>query len=272
MHLPLQWKQMLVGTRLGGRLELHRQHSDLRASIQGLPEKAGMVSQSACAKAVLPYLCDPRSTFVDIGAHIGSVLGAVQRQHPDISLVAVEAVPAKAEQLAANFPTAVVHPVALGASDGTVSFYVDEQRPGYSSLSPDRGDVLTEIQTPMRRLDDLLCDSESISCIKVDVEGHELGVFQGGRETLATRRPAILFESGPRPEEEQHVIHELYDLLADLDYELLVPNRVAHNGPALGRDGFFESHFYPFRTLDYFAVPTEARRVYRDRARLALGL
>ncbi len=253
-------------------MEQRRQAAGLRASVKGLPEQAGMVSQSACAKAILPYLCDPHSTFVDIGAHIGSVLSSIRRHHPGVSLIAVEAVPSKAEQLEANFPDAQVHPVALGPSEGSVSFYVDELRPGYSSLSSDRGATTTEIVVPMRTLDDLLRSSESVSCIKIDVEGHELGVLEGGRETLAKHRPAILFESGPRREEEEHVIGDLFDLLAGLGYELFVPNRVAHNGPALTRDSFLESHFYPFRTLDYFALPEECRRRHRDRARLAVGL
>lgn len=271
MSIPLQIKQLLVKTRFGDLLERQRESAGLRAAVKGVPEQAGMISQSACAKAVLPHLAEASSSFVDVGAHIGSILSAVRRAHPGIGLIAIEAVPDKAQALEANFPEAVVHATAVGKTHGTVSFYIDEQRPGYSSLSADRGATMTEITAPMRTLDELLEPVESISCIKIDVEGHELGVVEGGLSTLMKHRPAVQFESGPRPEEEESLIHDLFDLFTTLDYQLFVPNRVAHNGPPLSREGFFESHFYPFRALDYFALPSERRTLYRDRARKALG-
>jgi hypothetical protein len=82
-----------------------------------------------------------------------------------------------------------------------------------------------------------------------------------------------MFESGPRGGEAMGFSKEsLYDWFSEREYEVVVPNRLAHNGPPLQRDNFLESHYFPFRTLNYFAVPAERRIEIRDRARRALSI
>ena len=83
----------------------------------------------------------------------------------------------------------------------------------------------------------------------------------------------VLFESGHQgPGLLADRVSELFTWLTTRDYEILVPNRVPHDGPGLSREGFLDSHFYPFRTLNYFAIPTERRVEIRDRARSTLGI
>ena len=125
----------------------------------------------------------------------------------------------------------------------------------------------------MRRLDDIVSASAEVEVVKIDVEGAELGVLRGAPRLISRCRPVILFESGPAGGEELgFTAAALFDWFAESGYEVLVPNRVAHNGPPLCREGFLESHFYPFRTLNYFAIPTERRIETRDRARKGLGI
>ena len=77
-----------------------------------------------------------------------------------------------------------------------------------------------------------------------------------------------MFESGPSVNHELDNAKEaLWQQLAGQSYAVLIPNRVAHNDPGLSQNGFVESHLYPRRTTNYFAIPNERRIEIRDRAR-----
>ena len=91
--------------------------------------------------------------------------------------------------------------------------------------------------------------------------------MRGGRALIATSRPVIMFESGPEGiDDYQEPKREMWRWLHEEGYEILVPNRVAHGGDALTCDGFVESHHFPRRTSNYFAVPTDSRNEVREHA------
>jgi len=140
------------------------------------------------------------------------------------------------------------------------------QRSGYSSLYPrsDR-EQLQEIRVPIRRLDDLV-GTETADVVKIDVEGAELAVLRGGKALLARDKPTIMFESGPE-EVGDYSKTAIWEWLDRADYDVLLPNRVAHNDPGLSCDGFLEAHLYPRRTTNYFAVARSRRQEVRARAR-----
>lgn len=55
----------------------------------------------------------------------------------------------------------------------------------------------------------------TVALIKCDVEGHELAVFQGARQTLAEKRPPLIFECHHHEAERG----ELFQYLVELDYD-----------------------------------------------------
>jgi hypothetical protein len=82
-----------------------------------------------------------------------------------------------------------------------------------------------------------------------------------------------MFESGPFDNEGLRNTKEaLWEVLFDQNYVVLVPNRVAHNDSGLSKECFIESHLYPRRTTNYFAIPKERRMELRDRARKVLKI
>src|SRR6185436_19963647 len=115
------------------------------------------------------------------------------------------------------------------------------------------------VKVPIRRLDDLVAP-EGIDMIKIDVEGAELGVLRGAPKLIASSRPVIMFESGPGDAAGLgYTKPAMWQFFADQRYTLHVPNRVAHNDEGLSLEGFVDSHVYPRRTTNYFAIPQERR-------------
>lgn len=70
---------------------------------------------------------------------------------------------------------------AAGNEFRDVPFYVDRQ----------------EERCEFMKLDNVQIRSDSISLIKIDVEGHEIDVLKGGRETIEKYKPDILIELHP---------------------------------------------------------------------------
>jgi FkbM family methyltransferase len=138
---------------------------------------------------------------VDIGAHSGQIIRHIVRTAPHGSHVAVEPIPGLAAGLREQFPTVQVHEVALDAEGGReISFHHVVSNPAYSGLRERRYDRPNEtveiISVRSARLDDLVADGQRVTFVKIDVEGGELGVLQGGLQMLAQQRPVVVFEHG----------------------------------------------------------------------------
>jgi FkbM family methyltransferase len=192
-------KQLLLGTALGRTAISLRESLDVVKSALFHPENVGMLSNDLLAAKLVTILCKSNKVFIDLGAHIGSIVSEVAHNDPSISIVAVVAIPDKVANLRRKFPRIEIHSCALGESVGEVPFFVHRKRSGYSSLrkpsDSDRSDVI-EIKVPLRRLDDLI-SSDLVDVIKIDVEGAELGVLRGSTRLIGSSRPTILFESAP---------------------------------------------------------------------------
>jgi FkbM family methyltransferase len=93
----------------------------------------------------------------------------------------------------------------LGLTDVEVMGYGLSDHSGEVSISADRATQLTKViaetghgavqgvTARIVRLDDV--DRPAPDLMKIDVEDHELAVFEGGRKLLEQHRPVILFES-----------------------------------------------------------------------------
>ena len=144
-------KRSLVGTPVGQFLTRSRHVWDLwRAVVRSNPETSGTICHEIIAELLLPVLCTPSSVFVDVGAHIGSMIAAVRRFHPSIQVVAIEAVPEKAAALSRKLPDVEVHSCAVGEAERDVTFHVNRTRPGYSSRAQPGGRPMTSSKSPFQ--------------------------------------------------------------------------------------------------------------------------
>lgn len=263
-------KQQLLGGSIGRLALSFRDKFNILHTAHFYPERVGTVANDQLATKLVTTICQSHKTFVDVGAHIGSVISEVASSDSTIKIVAIEAIPEKIVQLRRKFPFIELHDCAVGESTGEVSFFINLKQSGYSSLrKPVSVNELEtfEIRVPIKRLDEIVL-SNDIDVIKIDVEGAELGVLRGSMNILNESRPTVMFESGPQLESDAgYTKEELYEFFFSIDYVVLIPNRVVHNDFGLSKDGFIESHLYPRRTTNYFAIPKERRIEIRDRAR-----
>lgn len=135
----------------------------------------------------------------DLTLDIGSNLGVYAYELHRLSgrVMAFEPNPALARFLESIAPAGMsVQQIALSSEDGEAELAIplDAARGhGWASIRPGfvEGDV-EKVRVPMRRLDDL--GLTGIAFIKIDVEGFEQQVVEGGMETLARDLPLLLIE------------------------------------------------------------------------------
>ena len=267
-------KQLMLNTYFGHFALVFREKISLLSAAIWNVESVGTKANDLLGNLIITKICMPNKTFVDVGAHIGSVLSEVHRNDKSIDIVAFEAIPEKATNLRNNFLYAKVHECAVGEREGEVSFFVNKTKSGYSSLKkPPGGNVsYTEINVKLNKIDNII-SGNNVDVMKIDVEGAEIGVIRGAVRLLAESRPVVMFESCKNGRGDSGSgVEELWKIFSQLEYTILVPNRLAHNGAGLSLQSFIDSHIYPRRTTNYFAVPTERRAEIRDRARQITGV
>lgn len=258
-------KQLLLITPIGDFAARAWDFYGLVKTAISQPEAVGGCANDVMATKLITRICSPSKTFLDVGSHIGSIVSAVRRSDSSVVVIGFEAIPDQIKRLKNYFPNVEFLECALGDSNEVVNFYVNERASGYSSLTrPSSGEKIKKIQVKLRRLDDLR-DFENVDAIKIDVEGAELGVIRGGKETILRNRPIIMFESGPG---DSAIKGEMWRLFKSWGYGVYLPNRVAHDCGPMGLDTFLDSHAYPRHTTNYFAIADERRGEFRDRARL----
>jgi FkbM family methyltransferase len=136
------------------------------------------------------------SVCVDVGAYDGLYTLAFARWGAK-KVHAFEPHPIAAKRLGkGRLPKAVTHAVALSDMDGEASLLVPAGRYGRAEGHLVRGgspnNTFRKYTVPVRRLDGY--GFEDVGFIKIDVEGNELAVLRGGRETISKSRPVLFIE------------------------------------------------------------------------------
>lgn len=145
--------------------------------------------------SVLGRLVGGGSCAIDIGANIGFYSLALSRICERVE--AFEPIPECAAVLSDFGAKNIrVHRVGLSSSSGSRTLRIPRAAgaPAYLSASfgKDSEGPETSLEVPVRRLDDF--HFTGVSFIKIDVEGHELHVLEGGRETILREKPVMLIE------------------------------------------------------------------------------
>lgn len=241
---PLRAKRCRHGTMLylttdryvGGSLDLYGEFSEGETSLFAQVIRPGM-------------------TVADIGANMGAhtiyfarAVGAAGR------VVAFEPQRVIHQILCANvmlnaLPNVFAHQACVGREPGTVlvpplNYGSDNNFGGLALGAFTAGEAV-----PQRTLDSLALDG--CDFVKIDVEGMEAEVLEGGRETLARHRPLLYVEN-----DREAKSAPLIALLFELGYRLYW-----HLPPLFNRANFFGSEkniFGNVVSVNMIAVPKSA--------------
>jgi len=177
--------------------------------------------------------------FVDVGVHVGQTLLKVKRLSPDTPYVGFEPnLPALAQVETMvrrrRLAGCTFYPLALGTSWGVASLHSrgGDADPAASVVEGFRERAFYSAArcVSLAAGDDVLAGAghRPVAMIKIDVEGGELEVLQGLRQTLAGDRPPVLCEVLPvydaaesRGAFRLQRQEEMEALLSDLDYRIL---------------------------------------------------
>lgn len=133
--------------------------------------------------------------FIDVGANIGYfTIVAALRAGPGGSVISIEPNQAVFGYLTANvalnrLTNVELHNLALGAHCGESRLRLHPRDDTQSRIDSTDGQPVL-----VRRLDDVVEDRNPVSLIKIDVEGYEKQVIEGGPKTLG-RADCVYLES-----------------------------------------------------------------------------
>lgn len=174
-------------------------------------------------------MIEPSKVFLDIGAHVGTYSLYIAKRCAGVH--SFECSPKTFNYLCANIALADLdykitpHRTALGDKVDTISYYLHSPDGGGNSCLPFTGRDSKSVTVPVTTLDSFQLDN--IGLIKIDVEGFEQNVLQGGLETLKrSGYPNILFESW-RPGREAEGIpsktlrENLFEFIRSIGYRIV---------------------------------------------------
>jgi len=141
-------------------------------------------------------------TAIDIGANEGDVTAIAADSVGDSGrVIAYEPSPTAATALQARFkarPSVEIRQAAVSDHIGEAPFYIDPSKSTSSTLFAGAiGSGCTMVNVVVRTLDDEAPLLPPVDLVKVDAQGAEGRIFEGGRRLLKRDKPLIILELWP---------------------------------------------------------------------------
>jgi|GEM_PF-2417165 len=237
--------------------------------------------ENSSEKALLESVAAEGLNFFDVGANHGVFALVAGAMSPTNQAWAFEPQPRAAEAIRRSIKKnslANVTVVEAVVSDrcGEFTFFSPKSGSGVGSLAKEQGaqsGSAVELSCAGTTLDAFVTEMgvDRLDLMKVDVEGFEYAVFNGGRETLKNLQPIIWFEMNPpailRAGHEQE---NVFSLLRDTGYSTFLDVGTLHlnsptpvNGPVVAL-----TNIVAFPASKVSHVETIRRRIMNRRTRI----
>ena len=241
-----------VNAKLPAIIELDMKH------LQGKGKGGETVSiEVKFALSMLSKFEIPYPVIFDVGANEGLYTRALLDQCPSAKVIAFEPSSTSLARLSDRFmgdSRVSICPLALGSKMESRTLYSDQAGSGLASLTKRRLehfkiDFKYEEQIAVTTLD-MWARSNSMQpqFIKIDVEGHELEVLQGGTDTLKSVK-LIQFEFGGCNIDTRTYFQDFWYFFQDRGFNLY---RISPSGPS--RIEHYSEEDEYFSTTNYLAV------------------
>lgn len=235
-------------------------YSQTVSSFADAPDRFEMA-----VRAAYEAILGPGDVAVDVGAHTGKHTIPLGRAvSPSGRVYAFEPIAEKYVRLIENIiSTKDIHVygfnACVGESSGVTTFVYLPEDPGKSSTNirtkflTDSRIMKSERCSAVLTLDECLAKENGVRFIKIDVEGSELSVLKGARQTIERCRPIVHVEVGVSPLSAHGVTPlSIYRLFASMSYGM-----IDIIGTTLTSEEMFMSSVEAGSVYDYFAYPTE---------------
>lgn len=176
--------------------------------------------------------------FFDVGANVGLYTWEVRKVCPTRKILAFEPDPENIKLLektlrGANLQNVEICKCALSNQLAEVSFFQDNLTSATGCVAgKDKPWIeqylngsANEIRVKTETLDSIVRKDRTPILIKIDVEGHEIEVLQGARNTLSEAKPLMIIESFPPKQS------TVLSLLDELGYHSMDADRHASMNP-----------------------------------------
>jgi FkbM family methyltransferase len=200
----------------------------------------------------LDRLLQPHMTLFDVGANQGEVTLYAARRLSQGRVVAFEPVDDHYRRLANNLQlngltNVVACNYCLGDRNGEVQLFATSKESskhrhgwneGLASMFADGSQAEPFSTAKVCRLDDVVSDLKinRLDVLKIDVEGGELNVLRGARQSIVRFRPSIIVEMNAETfRSAGYASGDLCSLLQDLKYDGFQINRSGRVGKSRSR-------------------------------------
>ncbi|MDI9319860.1 MAG: FkbM family methyltransferase [Phycisphaerales bacterium] len=210
---------------------------------------------------VIKKVCQENSNCVDVGCHKGEVLDIMRKYAPKGNHFGFEPIPELCQALQSKYPKseAQIFDIALSNEKGIKTFNFVVSNPAYSGLIKRQYDKPHEQDTPIEvhvdLLDHIIPKDTPIALMKIDVEGGEMGVLEGGQQTILRAKPIIIFEHGMGASDYYGTKPEqLYDFLQSCGYKVVTMKRWLKGETSFSKEEF-KRQFYDKLNYYFIAYP-----------------